>query len=203
MTAAVQGCADVATIGTLAHQAHKELQGGVGSGVDIASSLYGGLIEFRVEGAAVKALSWPLGLSYRLIWTGTPASTQDKLTHLNAGVSKPSRVRLAGASEIMAGHWRSGDAERVLGGYQDYCEQLREFSSDHGLGIFDAGHNELWREAKARNLTYKPCGAGGGDVGIVLGLDDAELDVFGRALTTEFKILDCELSGAGVRIDYE
>jgi phosphomevalonate kinase len=201
LTAAIKGCADVATIGMLAHQAHKELQGGVGSGVDVASSLYGGLIEYRIEGAAVKALSWPTGLSYRLIWTGTPASTQDKLTHLNAGVSEPSRVRLVGASEVMAGHWRSGDPVRVLDGYRDYCEQLREFSSDHKLGIFDMGHNELWREAKGRNLTYKPCGAGGGDVGIVLGLDDAELDAFGRALATNFKMLDCELSDAGVRIE--
>lgn len=201
LTAAVKGCADVATIGMLAHQAHKELQGGVGSGVDVASSLYGGLIEYRVEGATVKALPWPTGLSYRLIWTGTPASTQDKLMQLNAGVSKPSRVRLVGASEVMAGHWQSGDPVRVLDGYRDYCEQLREFSSDHKLGIFDVGHNELWREAKGRNLTYKPCGAGGGDVGIVLGLDDAELDAFGRALTTNFKMLDCELSGAGVRIE--
>ena len=201
LTAAVKGCADVATIGMLAHQAHKELQGGVGSGVDVASSLYGGLIEYRVEGATVKALPWPTGLSYRLIWTGTPASTQDKLMQLNAGVSKPSRVRLVGASEVMAGHWQSGDPVRVLDGYRDYCEQLREFSSDHKLGIFDVGHNELWREAKGRNLTYKPCGAGGGDVGIVLGLDDAELDAFGRVLTTNFKMLDCELSPTGVRIE--
>ena len=201
LTAAIKGCADVATIGMLAHQAHKELQGGVGSGVDVASSLYGGLIEYRVEGATVKALPWPTGLSYRLIWTGTPASTQDKLMQLNAGVSKPSRVRLVGASEVMAGHWQSGDPVRVLDGYRDYCEQLREFSSDHKLGIFDVGHNELWREAKGRNLTYKPCGAGGGDIGIVLGLDDAELDAFGRALTTNFKMLDCELSPTGVRIE--
>ncbi|MDG2107099.1 MAG: hypothetical protein P8J74_00420 [Woeseiaceae bacterium] len=201
LTAAVMGCADIATIGMLAHKAHKELQGGIGSGVDIATSLQGGLIEYRVEDNAVKILSWPNGLSYRLIWTGTPAITRDKLAQLNMGVSKPSRVRLADASESMACHWQSGDPVRVLNGYRDYCEQLREFSDDYKLGIFDMGHDELWREAKARNLIYKPCGAGGGDVGILLGLDNVELDAFCHSLSNNFKILDCELSDVGVRIE--
>ena len=71
-----------------------------------------------------------------------------------------------------------GDAGQIIAGYREYCDQLRQFSVDHDLGIFDAGHDELWHSANAAGLTYKPCGAGGGDVGILLGTDTAELDAF-------------------------
>jgi phosphomevalonate kinase len=46
------------------------------------------------------------------------------------------------------------------------------------LGIFDAGHAELVTAAEAAGLVYKPCGAGGGDVGILLGDDAAAVDSF-------------------------
>lgn len=201
LCAAAINSAEVAALAWVAQRAHTDLQEGVGSGADIACSLTGGLIEYRMAGASVTALGWPDGLLYRLVWTGVAASTRDKLAKLDAGVSKPSRVRLAGASEEMALAWRSADANKVITGYRDYCEQLRQFGIDHDLGIFDAGHDELWQAANAAGLTYKPCGAGGGDVGILLGVDDAALDAFADRLTTPSAVLDCEMSTTGVRID--
>ena len=201
LCAAAIKSADVAALTMLAQRAHAGLQAGAGSGADVACSLSGGLIEYRMEGASVTALEWPEELSYRLIGTGVAASTRDKLSQLDAGVSKPSRVRLAGASENMAMAWRSGDAGQIIAGYREYCDQLRQFSVDHDLGIFDAGHDELWHSANAAGLTYKPCGAGGGDVGILLGTDTAELDAFTGTQSMNYSVLDCALSPTGVRID--
>ena len=201
LCAALKNSADVAAIQSMALRAHTDLQGGVGSGADIACSLYGGLIEYRKEGSSVARLAWPQNLSWRLIWTGTSASTKDKLDHLDAGISKPSRVRLAGASETMAEIWRGGDAVEITDSYKDYCERLHEFSVDHDLGIFDAGHDALWQAAKAMDLIYKPCGAGGGDIGIVIGTDEVAVEQFARNLASGQSILDVRLSETGVRIE--
>ncbi len=201
LCSALQGSADAATIMAIAQRAHADLQGGAGSGADIACSLRGGLIDYRMEGASVTTLNWPNGLLYRLIWTGVSASTRDKLSRLDNAVSKPSRVRLVSASETMASAWQSDDAERIISQYEEYTEHLRQFSVDHGLGIFDAGHDELWAAANDAQLTYKPCGAGGGDVGIVFGKEDAALDDFTAKLAGNHALLNCKLSKVGAMID--
>ena len=201
LCAAVRGSADIAAIMAMAQRAHADFQAGRGSGADIACSLSGGLIDYRMEGSAVTNLNWPEGLLYRLIWSGVPASTRDQLSKLGAAVSLPSRVRLAGASERMASNWHDGNADQIIEGYREYNEYLHRFSIDHELGIFDAGHEELWRAAGEASLIYKPCGAGGGDVGIVLGTDEAVLDKFTSKLTAKHAVLDCKLSGVGAMIE--
>ena len=201
LCAAVINSDDLAVLSSLAHRAHANLQKGAGSGVDIACSLSGGLIEYRMEGASVTALKWPEGLSYRLLWSGVAADTREKLSKLAAGVSKSSRKHLFSAAESMAAAWRSSDANQVIAEYRAYCEQLHKFSVDHDLGIFDAGHAELWHAAGTAGLIYKPCGAGGGDIGILLGTDDAELEAFIATHAANSSVLDCEMSPAGVRID--
>jgi len=201
LCAAVKDSADMGAIMAVAHRAHSDLQLGAGSGVDIACSLSGGLIEYRREGATVTALDWPEKLSYRVIWTGVAASTRDKLGKLKTGISHPSRARLVGASERIADVWQSGDADRIVKEYRSYTEHLYQFSIDHGLGIFDAGHEEIWRAASEFQLTYKPCGAGGGDVGIVFGIDDTVLDSFMKELASNYVALDCRLSHVGAMIE--
>lgn len=201
LCAAVTHSAEAASLMALAQRAHRYLQGGVGSGVDIACSLTGGLIEYRTDGWSVTPVNWPDGLSYRLIWTGVPASTAGKLAMLNAGISKPSRVRLAGASEEMASAWQVGDADQIIKGYRAYSDHLRQFSIDHDLGIFDAGHDELWRAASDAHLTYKPCGAGGGDVGVLMGTDETALNTFASTLAAKYSVLECGLTHVGVMTD--
>jgi phosphomevalonate kinase len=201
LCAAVKGSAGIAPLAVLARRAHADLQGGAGSGVDIACSLNGGLIEYRMEGASATALQWPERLSYHVIWSGVSVSTRDQLSKLGSGISKPSRVRLVAASENMAIAWRSGDAEEIIEQYRDYCEHLYQFGIDHDLGIFDAGHDDLRRAANSVDLVYKPCGAGAGDVGIVLGTNAAEIDLFVNKLGPKHTLLDCKLSTVGVVIE--
>ena len=159
-----------------ATRAHKLFQHGAGSGVDIAAAFSGGLIEYRIKETRVSALRWPAGLAYRLIWTGVPVSTRVKLERLEETGHRSSRVELANAAENMAKAW--GSASAVLSQYPTYIETLRQFSVDHDLGIFDAGHDQLVVEAASAGLVYKPCGAGGGDIGILLGTSYEQLDGF-------------------------
>ena len=200
LCAAIHDSADVAPI---ARRAHRRFQGGVGSGVDVATSLHGGLIEYRTDGARAVAIDWPAGLRFRLIWSGIAASTRDRLSRLGAGTdaNRPSRVRLSAAARRMARAWRSGDAGSIIEAYRAYIDDLHSFSVDHDLGIFDAGHEELCAAAAAENLVYKPCGAGGGDIGIVFASDDAALDAFVGTLPAGQSHIDCGMDYDGVRTE--
>lgn len=198
LCAAMRASTDVSSI---AHRAHVEWQGGVGSGIDIACSLNGGLLEYRRDGSSAVTLGWPTGLFFKLLWSGRPASTRDKLGLLNASTRQPSRVRLVSAAEAVAAKWRAADAGAIVAQYRDYIEQLRAFSADHGLGVFDAGHAELAEKAVGTGVVYKPCGAGGGDVGIVLGTDMAAVDEFVAANAANYSILDVALDEEGVRLE--
>ena len=154
----------------LAHEAHLALQQGLGSGVDIATSYYGGVIEYRrrANDKPVRR-AWPDGLEFRFLWSGTPANTVAKIAGLDiADADAGYWTTLSSAAEHAAAAWAIGDVSQVIDAYGQYTDALRQFSIDRSLGIFDAGHNELCEQAKSVGLVYKPCGAGGGDIGIVL-----------------------------------
>lgn len=198
LAAAINESTDVMDEAMLAHH---ELQGGRGSGVDVATAMHGGLIEFTRGAGRVRSLRWPRGLEYRVIWTGVPASTEEKLAKLAAAATGPTRSALLLAAPRMRDAWRSGDADAVLAEYVPYIGALRQFSIDHGLGIFDAGHDALARTTRSPELVYKPCGAGGGDVGVVLGLDERAVRAFAAAAAGHgFRPLDMTFETAGVRV---
>lgn len=181
--------------------AHRRLQGGAGSGIDVATAVQGGLVEFQMRSQTVTPLAWPSGLCIRVIWTGVPSSTEAKLERLAAQATRPSRSALLLAAPRMAEAWRSGDADRLLTDYIAYIGVLRQFSVDHDLGIFDAGHDQLTDAAMLSDLVYKPAGAGGGDIGILLGRDDATLDTFiARHSNLMHGVLPCALDPVGVRV---
>jgi phosphomevalonate kinase len=178
--------------------AHRRLQQGTGSGVDIAAAVQGGLIEYRRRNCVITPLSWPAGLHYRLLWSGKSSSTREKLSRYADAENRQSRVLLGRAAENMARAWRSG--ADVLAEFPAYIDTLRQFSVDHDLGIFDAGHDQLVADAEAAGLVYKPCGAGGGDIGILLGISDVELDEF---IANGRTSLECTLAHVGVKLEQQ
>ena len=199
LAAALAGSTDVLA---KALAAHSDLQGGKGSGVDVAAAVHGGLIEYEREDARVRALGWPAGLACRVIWSGVPASTARKLDKISAAAVAPSRPALLTAAQRMCAAWRAGDADNVLAEFVPYIGVLRQFSIDHDLGIFDAGHDELTDAAMVDGLVYKPAGAGGGDIGILFGRSDDDLEAFvqGHAGLVH-AVLDCALDPNGVRLE--
>ena len=76
------GDADVVA---LAMQAHRQFQGGSGSGVDIACSARGGVVEYRMGGDPATSRSWPMGLHYALLWSGQSADTVAQIAKLDCG----------------------------------------------------------------------------------------------------------------------
>ncbi len=177
-------------------RAHSAWQGGTGSGVDVACSSAGGLVTYTRDGADARRMAWPQGLHARVTWSGVTSSTKEKLRGLDR--RGRSWSTLAVHARQTASAWASADASDVLLSYPDYIAALRAFSVDHDLGIFDAGHDALVDAAQAEKLVYKPCGAGGGDVGIVLSDDVGRIDAF--IATRQLQVLDCALDPDGVRL---
>ncbi len=187
-------------VGEIASNAHRNFQQGVGSGVDIATSLTGGLMEFRMPGNEVTPVRWPAGLIFSLFWSGVAANTRERVGRLANSDAKPSRSVLSEVAATTALAWQSGDADMVISASDEYVNALRRFSIDHGLGIFEAGHDALVQDALANGLVYKPCGAGGGDVGIALATDTARLDAFAqRAADAGFRRLEIDIDDDGVQ----
>lgn len=192
---------DAAALLDLAARAHAALQGGRGSGVDVATSVSGGLIRYT-RGASPSSLGWPRGLHYALLWSGQPVTTAERVDRVTAAPGGPALRELGSATAALADAWSSGDAAAVVDGYPDYISALRAFDVDHSLGIFDAGHDVLTTRGSASGVVYKPCGAGGGDVGIALGRDAGALAAFAAdAEATGFHRLDAGLDPAGARLD--
>ena len=199
LVAALENSTDVFAT---ALDAHRRFQGGAGSGVDVAAAVHGGLIQYAMQSGHVRSLAWPEELVMRVLWTGVAASTGARLEKLAATRERPSRAALVESSKHMATAWCSGSAGAILDGYASYINVLRQFSLDHDLGIFDAGHDALTDAAKIHNLVYKPAGAGGGDVGVLFGRDPAALDTFVREHGDIIHdVVACDLDPAGVRVD--
>lgn len=187
---------------TVAARAHAHLQGGYGSGVDIASSYHGGVIEFRKDAFQVRDRRWPPGLHYKVLWSGKPADTVKRIASLHERVTAASDWdRLRQAADRSAADWRKGDAAMILRSLHDFSMALRAFSDAGDLHVFAAGHDELAGLAEKRELVYKPSGAGGGDIGMVFGLDKDVIDNFCRdAARRGFATLPFALDEHGLQI---
>jgi len=206
LSAALQALdADPGPPGSRALPAHREFQGGRGSGIDVATSLAGGLVAFRR--GATETLDWPAGLHYRFLWSGRSANTADRIGRLGAGDARQTETSihaLCQAAEATMADWRSGDGASVVAVMRRYVTALRRFSAELDLGIFDAGHAELADLAAGDGIVYKPCGAGGGDIGVVLALGAPAIEEFCRqAAPLGFRGLDVALDTHGLTIDGE
>lgn len=206
LTAALQSyCAVASDTEKLAMAAHDRFQGGQGSGVDVATSLHGGVIVYRRAGAESLKLDWPEGLHYQYLWSGQAANTAEKLAklieHREQDATSDSMKRLSDAAENVAAVWSLGDSGQILESFPAYIDALGQFSIDHDLGVFDAGHKELVHLATDMEIVYKPCGAGGGDIGIVLAAcEDAINEFCGRARQQGFRNLDVAVAEQGLLI---
>ncbi len=192
--------AGAAAADDVGERAHRRFQGNRGSGVDIATASSGGVIRFT-RNAPPEQMTWPEGLHYRLYWSGTPASTRAKIER-SPNTEEGSLIAAAGA---VAARWEQGDPEAILAELSAFTDALDAFDAATGTGVFAAGHKELRRASKDMpGLVYKPCGAGGGDVGIALARDETALLTFdGLAMTSGYGVLDVSMDPVGVEASAE
>jgi phosphomevalonate kinase len=148
---------------------HHRLQGNKGSGIDVAAAWYGGLIRFErspeptaMAAPSVTPAALPEGLVTTFFWAGHPAATPAHLQRFAAWRERGRTDELAALTESSRRLFESSDC---IGALRQYVGCLQDLDRAAQLSIYDAAHRELHRLAARCGVVYKPCGAGGGDIG--------------------------------------
>lgn len=194
--------------------AHRIFQHGQGSGIDIATSWYGGVIAMQPDGDSepqVSQLAWPQGLHVQPVWSGVSASTTAMLARLEKFKSRDmaayttSFADLSQVSTAAIRSWRAGEAAAFIAALDTYGGLLADLDKAAGIGIWSDRHLSIERLARQFGVGYKPSGAGGGDFGLAYALDAALLQEFRARLNDTLVTQDIDIGwdqdGVRVAID--
>ena len=194
-----------------AHTLHRNMQGGVGSGLDIAASVFGGLVAFGASepGAMVvpeklEALSWP---AMAPVFVGLSASTTDLVMKVNTWrdceplLFNDLMAQMRRVSQDVIASSRSSDLQAVRQGCTAYCGLMQKLGELSGADIISDAHRSLRDASMRKGFDYKPSGAGGGDLGIILATEREALEQF-RATVEELggSWTELGISSHGVRL---
>ena len=156
--------------------AHRQLQGG-GSGLDVASAYHGGLIAYRLSESRPLTLSNELHLGY--VFTGASTKTSEMLGRFERSVDA--------AGQSLVDEWVNSSvlveqtverADEFVTAIERQTNLWYRIDEIGKSGVFGAKHRYFYEKSKGLDLAYKPSGAGGGDIGIVIGTDREEIDAF-------------------------
>jgi phosphomevalonate kinase len=191
---------------------HRSFQGGRGSGIDLAASSLGGVVEYRLIGDVrtpdARPAGLPSGLVVVSVWTGRSASTSDFLARLEEkmrvddGAIDAALGELGRISSDGIGHIRSRDLNGFLADVEDFVSAMETLGRAAGIPVLSKEHRTLRRLAEVAGVSYKPSGAGGGDVGLGFTDDPEAAAAFAaRAKAEGFTPLDLQIDPEGVRVD--
>jgi phosphomevalonate kinase len=190
---------------------HRALQRGRGSGIDVAASLIGGVLSYRLDGlrpAAVSSVRMPEGVGFAGIFAGSSASTVDLVARFEAWkLERPVEAAAVLEALVRTANMgctavETGDALGLLAAVREYGDRLETLGAAMGADIVTARHLEIRREADRCGVAYKVSGAGGGDMGIALSTDAQALRAFKRAVERQrCEVLDLGVDALGLSIE--
>lgn len=177
--------------------AHRDLQGGSGSGLDVAASFQGGVI--RYQAGKARSMQWSSSVRYVFVFVGWSTDTTDFVRRFNdwrRGHEPPELRRLVeGAHAVAEG------GEALLEPLAEYVNALDALDRAAGIGILSEPHRAATRLARRCGVLYKPCGAGGGDTGVALSEDAEALSAFRAAVTQAgLALVSAEIDPNGLQI---
>lgn len=188
LRAAFGGVADEPLLLESCLDAHRQLQGGAGSGIDVVAAVYGGVVGVAGAGHGVLRLDWPEGLHWLAAWSGCSASTPEMLQRFAAfEAGEPERFRenlqrLGARARTVLDCWRGAAVPEILAAIDAYGEGLRQLDAAGRIGIWTPEHERLAGLAREAGAIYKTSGAGGGDFGIAFAADAEQIHDFKRRL---------------------
>jgi phosphomevalonate kinase len=153
--------------------AHERAQRG-GSGVDVAASVYGGVLRY-VRRGSVRPATLPEGVVWSVFWSGESARTSELRKRVDALRVKDERswrsvmLPLTDASEGAARACDDGSAEAFMSGARAFATALAALGHAADAPIVPARFAALAALAATDGATFFPSGAGGGDVAVHLG----------------------------------
>ena len=190
---------------------HRAFQGGRGSGIDVAASVAGGVVEFRLDASGmprIGSVRLPNSVGFAGIFAGRSASTPEFVArYRDFQAARPAEAaamirRLSAAAEAgcAAAHGEAADA--FVEAIADYGRGLRDLGVAIGADIVTAEHRQIGEHARRHGVAYKVSGAGGGDLGIACATDRAALVAFATAVREQgFRVLELGVAERGLTVN--
>ncbi len=191
-------------------QPYRRGQDGRGSGIDLATSLCGGIIRYQVvdDQASVTRVSLPESLTLAFVWTGQSASTIELLEGFERWrQDDPDSARklldsMNTVCQLAHGAIERGDAEALIEQFHDYGQLMGKMGGLTGLNIVSLAHARIAEQCERLGLAYKPCGAGSGDIGMVATTDPGQISELSDWSTSQdMPLLALTTDLHGVRVD--
>ncbi|MFZ0390199.1 MAG: hypothetical protein WAN36_07040 [Calditrichia bacterium] len=192
-------------------QAHHHAQGKIGSGIDVAASVFGGICRFQKRGPGrpqVQAVSIPAGLHFICIWSGRSASTRDLVLRVSQYKEshRENYFKIIGqmseTAELGFQHLQQNQWPQFLQALNEYGRLMDSLGKSSGTDIFSESHQEIAELVQSAGGVYKPSGAGGGDIGIAV-TDSTETAraIVGKVLHSKYKIINLDPAANGVTLN--
>jgi phosphomevalonate kinase len=190
---------------------HRRLQGGRGSGIDVAAAVRGGLTTFRldVDGRArIGSVRLPNSVGFAGIFAGQSAVTSDFVGRFEdwrrSGPARaaPLLAELCAASSAGCDALRADDADSFLAAVSAYGVLLESLGNALRCDVLTSEHRRIAALAQRFAVTYKTSGAGGGDLGIAMSRDSAALAALRAAVAEEgFLWVDLRIDPNGLMVE--
>jgi len=154
--------------------AHQEAQGKIGSGIDVAASIFGGILTYsKAEPEPeIKDIGICEDLAIIPVWSGSAASTLNLVTKvLQFKKAFPAQYRsiIKDMSEISTEAikaWSDGNASTLLSHINRFATLLEDLGEYSQAPIISVAHKKIGSVVRKYNGVYKPSGAGQGDLGL-------------------------------------
>lgn len=193
--------------------AHRFAQGKMGSGVDIAASTTGGIISYTMPqdpdqlNGNIQKINRPDSLYMACIWAGYAVSTRNFVRNVQTYKNEQPKAydRLLGTMTMLSDEgvkaFAGNDTDGFLNIISDFLECERQLGNNSGTEIVSDVHEEIYSIVKAQGGTYKPSGAGGGDIGIAFCNSPECMEKIRYAIEDSmFDLMNLEVQNKGVQI---
>ena len=190
----------------VARDAHARAQRG-GSGVDVAASVYGGVLEYATgdgsSAGVVRARELPERLTVVVYDSGMSARTSDMLERVGAlrrrgdGDKVFARLREVACEAVAAVARRDGPG--FVTAVRAFGRALDDLGRAALAPIVPPSFAELAERASYEGAAFVPSGAGGGDVAVWIGLSAPSQDFAAHAARLSMHPLALAIDRGGLR----
>ncbi len=190
----------------MSHDVHFTAQGKKGSGIDIAASVFGSILKYKMviapDGVVKVNKNSDLYMIY--IWSGEAASTSDMLETLNIFQQSNPQIfsELINKLKDLANQGcqsYSTDTKAFLDIVKEYYLQMKIMGEKAGIPIISKNHCDIAEEVMNLGAVYKPSGAGGGDLGIAFcSSETIYQDLHKKLVSKNIDVMDISAEEMGV-----